>query len=66
MKIILNVKQIRTERHMTLKQLSLKSGVSTTHISDIENGERGASLKIMVKLAKAFNLPIECLYKVKW
>lgn len=51
---------------MTLKQLSLKSGVSTTHISDIENGERGASLKIMVKLAKAFNLPIECLYKVKW
>lgn len=66
MKIILNVKQIRTERHMTLKQLSIKSGVSTTHINDIENGEKGASLEVMVRLAKAFNLPIELLYKVKW
>lgn len=66
MKIILNVKQIRKERKMTLKQLSIKSGVSTTHINDIENGEKGASLEAMVRLAKAFNLPIECLYKVKW
>lgn len=66
MKIILNVKQIRTERHMTLKQLSIKSGVSTTHINDIENGKKGASLEVMVRLAKAFNLPIELLYKVKW
>lgn len=66
MKIILTVKQIRKERKMTLKQLSIKLGVSTTHISDIENGERGASLEVMVRLAKAFNLPIELLYKVKW
>lgn len=51
---------------MTLKQLSIKSGVSTTHINDIENGEKGASLEVMVRLAKAFNLPIELLYKVKW
>lgn len=66
MKIILNVKQIRKERKMTLEQLSIKSGVSTTHISDIENGERGASLEVMIRLAKAFNLSIELLYKVKW
>ncbi len=66
MKIILFVKQIRTERHITLKQLSIKSGVSTTHINDVENGEKSPSLEVMVRLAKALDLPIVLLYKVKW
>ncbi len=66
MKIVLLVKQIRKEQHLTLKQLSIKSGVSTTHINDIEKGEKGPSLEIMIKLAKALNTSIELLYKVKW
>lgn len=66
MKIVLLVKKIRKEQHLTLKQLSIKSGVSTTHINDIEKGEKGPSLEIMIKLAKALNTSIESLYKVKW
>ncbi len=66
MKVILLVKEIRKEQHLTLEKLSKRSGVSTTHINDIEKGEKGPSLEIMVKLAKALNTSIELLYKVKW
>lgn len=66
MKIILLIKQIRREENLSLKQLSIRSGVSTTHINDIEKGEKGPSLEIMIKLAKALDTSIELLYKVKW
>ncbi len=66
MKIILLIKQERKENKITLKQLSKKSGVSKTHISDIENGYKGPSLEVMIKLSKALNVPIQSLYKVQW
>lgn len=66
MKIILLIKQIRKERKISLKQLSKKSGVSKTHINDIENGYKQPSLEIVIKLSKALNVPIQSLYKVQW
>ncbi len=66
MKIILLIKQIRKERKISLKQLSEKSGVSKTHINDIEKGYKEPSLEIMIKLSKALNVPIQSLYKVQW
>ena len=32
-----NLKQIRIRRKLTLKQLSIKTGISITYLSDLEN-----------------------------
>lgn len=64
MRIEIRIKEIRKIKHITLKQLSKKSGISTTHINDIENNEKSPSLNIMVILAKALNVNITELYRV--
>ncbi len=66
MRIEILVKQIRTERNMTLGKLADKSGVSRTHINDIENNLKSPSLFVMIKLARALDVEITELYKVIW
>ena len=66
MHIEILLKQIREEKNMTLSKLSEKSGVSTTHINDIENNIKSPSLLVMVRLSKALDVEITELYKVKW
>lgn len=66
MHIEILLKQIRDEKKVTLNKLSEKSGVSTSHISDIEKNFKMPSLIVMVKLAKALDVSITDLYKVKW
>lgn len=64
MRIEIRVKQIRKEKNMSLNQLSKKSGISTTHINDIENNLKSPSLLVAVLLAKALNINITELYKL--
>lgn len=64
MKVEIRIKEIRKIKNITLKQLSKKSGISTTHINDIEKNEKSPSLNIMVILAKALNVNVTELYKV--
>lgn len=66
MKVEILVKEVRQERNINLKRLSKKSGVSTTHINDIENNIKSPSLYVMIRLAKALEVDITNLYKVKW
>jgi len=66
MQVEILVKEIRQKKKMTLNRLSEKSGISTTHINDIENNIKGPSLYIMVSLAKALDVDITELYKVRW
>lgn len=56
----------KRKKGMTLTKLAEKSGVSKTHINDIENNVKSPSLLVMVKLAKALNVDINELYRVKW
>ena len=66
MSIEILLKQVRQEKNMTLSMLSKKSGVSRTHINDIENNLKSPSLIVMVRLAKALDVEITELYKIKW
>ena len=65
MRIKILLKQVRQERNITLNRLSEKSGVSTTHINDIENNIKSPSLLVMVRLSKALDVEITELYKVQ-
>ena len=60
------VKQIRMGQNMTLGKLADKSGISRTHINDIENNLKTPSLVVMIKLARALDVEITELYKVIW
>ena len=66
MHIQILLKQVRVQKNMTLAKLSDKTGISTTHINDIENNLKEPSLSMMVRLAKGLDVNINELYKVIW
>lgn len=66
MRVEILLKEKRKERNLTLVQLSDRTGISTTHINDIENNIKEPSISMMVRIAKALDLKIEDLYRVKW
>lgn len=66
MRVEILLKEKRKERNLTLAQLSSKTGISTTHINDIENNIKEPSISMMVRIVKALDLKVEDLYKVKW
>ena len=63
--IELLIKEIRKEKGITLEQLSKMTGVSTSHINDIENNKKEPSLSIAIMLAKALKVNITEIYRVK-
>ena len=66
MQVKILLKEVRKEKNYTLTQLSKKSGISTTHINDIENNVKEPSFSMMVRLSHALNIPLDKLYKIIW
>lgn len=52
------VKTLRTERKMTLAELSLKSEISVGMLSHIERGQTSPSLKTLERLRVALDVPL--------
>ena len=55
MEIGFKIRALRKEKGLTLKQLSKKSGLSISFISDIENNRRNPNLDNLNKLAISLN-----------
>ncbi len=66
MQIEILLKEVRENKKITLNKLADRSGVSVSHISDVENNYKMPSLLVAVKLAKALDVDITELYKVTW
>lgn len=64
--MVILLKEVRKEKNYTLQQLSKKTGISTTHINDIENKIKEPSFSMMVRLSYALNVPLDKLYKIIW
>lgn len=62
--IELLIKEIRKNKNITLDELSKRSGVSKTHINDIENNRKEPTLSIAVSIAKALDVQLTDLFKV--
>jgi transcriptional regulator with XRE-family HTH domain len=56
-----NVVRLLDEREMTKKDLSEKSGVSMSFISDLTNKKANPSLKVMENIAHALDMPLPML-----
>ncbi len=59
------LKNMRSDKKMTQKQLAEMLGISTQYYSLIENGERQQeiSVSLLVKLAEVFGVPVDELIR---
>lgn len=60
-----NVKMLREERNMTLKELAQKTGMRVEYLKKIEQGS-AYGMRIctnVVKPAKAFNVPVSLMFR---
>lgn len=55
--IAINLKELRTERNLTLGQLSKISGISKAMLSDIEKGGSNPTINTIWKIANGLNVP---------
>ena len=55
--IAINLKELRTERNLTLGQLSKISGISKAMLSDIEKGNSNPTINTIWKIANGLNVP---------
>ncbi|MBL7131288.1 MAG: helix-turn-helix transcriptional regulator [Candidatus Omnitrophica bacterium] len=52
------IEELRHKQDITLNELSKRSGVGKATLSRIENGQSVGTTKVLVKVAKAFNMDI--------
>ena len=55
------LKQMRAQRGVTLADLSERTGISTSTLSRLENGQRRPSLELLLPLAQAYRVPLDDL-----
>jgi len=47
------IKKVREEKHLTLKNVEAKAGISATHISEIERGKTSPTVGALIRIAEA-------------
>ena len=60
--LVLKIKEIRTEKGLTQKELSKLSGVSESYIGDLERNEKEPTISILCRIAKALEVDIKELF----
>ena len=55
------IKEVRSEKHLTQDYLAEKTGVNTSHISNIENNRVKVSLTLLVQICNALQITIDYL-----
>ena len=61
--IELFIRKIRIEKNMTQEELSRKSGISESYISELENNLKMPIILTLCRLAEALEVDISELYK---
>ncbi len=55
------LQRLRKERGVTLRDLAGSTGISTSTLSRLENGQRRPSLELLLPLAQAYRVPLDDL-----
>ena len=59
----MRLKQLRTEREMSQRELAEKAGISREYLTRLEAARQDPTLGTLEKLAKALKVPVEELLK---
>lgn len=57
------LKEARKERKLKLKDLSARTGITVSFLSDMENNKKQPSLETLQKIADALNLPVYSFFR---
>jgi len=60
------IKKVRTEKNMSLAKLAERTGLSSSHINDVEKGIKEPGITVLIRLAKGLGVSVTDLYKVHW
>jgi len=52
------MRDYRTERGMSLRQLSSKATIALSYLSELERGQKEASSEVLLSIATALDLPL--------
>ncbi|MBP1743258.1 MAG: transcriptional regulator, family [Firmicutes bacterium] len=58
------IKELRKEKGLTLKDLSAKTGLSVSFLSQVENGASSLAITSLKKIAEAFDVTINYFFEV--
>jgi len=58
-----NLKRIRKQKKLLQKDLAQKAGIVHLYLSQIEQGVKVPSLKVVDEIAKALGVPIKALFE---
>lgn len=58
--------QVRTEKHLTLKQLEALTGIGKTTLNNFENGLTSPTLRQLEVIAQAINVKIGDLFESEY
>ena len=58
-----NIKLIRKLKSLTLKEMSFKTGITSSFLSDIENNKKLPSVETLSKLSEGLKVPLYMLFK---
>ncbi len=58
-----NIKKFRKEQNLTQEKLSELCGISTDYLSEIERGKKVPSLKRLISIVEALNVPISKFFE---
>ena len=59
----MRIRFLRQQKKWSQEDLALESNVNKNYICDLENGRRNPSLEILERLADAFSITLEELFK---
>lgn len=66
MRVISLLKDVREENNISLAELSRKTGISKSHLSYIERGEKEPTISILWRISTALKIDIKDLYKIEF
>lgn len=55
------ITKLRLEKGWSMAELARRSGVSVSHISNIENDRKGLTVEVLCKLAKALGVTLDAV-----
>src|SRR4051812_16280527 len=55
------LREIREARHLTLAELSARTGISKSTLSRLETGQRRPTLELLLQLALTYRVPLDDL-----
>lgn len=58
-----NIRSLRLEKGYSQEKLSLLAGINKNYLSDLERGTRNPTFGILLKIAKALNVPFSDVFK---